>query len=90
MSNVRYGPFVLRHHERIDGSGYPDGLRGAEIPLPVQLVALADAFDAMTSSRPYRAVRDDGQTLSVLEGEARRGQWDRALFPLLVAEAEGG
>lgn len=82
-----YGPFVLRHHERIDGSGYPDGLRGAEIPLPVQLVALADAFDAMTSSRPYRAVRNDGQTLSVLEEEARRGQWDRALFPLLVAEA---
>lgn len=83
-----YGPFVLRHHERIDGSGYPDGLRGAEIPLPVQLVALADAFDAMTSSRPYRAVRDDGQTLSVLEEEARRGQWDRDLLRLLVAEAE--
>ena len=49
-----YLPFVLRHHERIDGSGYPDGLRGAEVTLPVQLVSIADAFDAMTSSRPYR------------------------------------
>jgi putative two-component system response regulator len=80
-----YLPFVLRHHERIDGSGYPDGLRGAELPLPVQLVSLADAYDAMTSSRPYRAVRDDRQTLLILEEEASRGLWDPAHFPLLVS-----
>lgn len=80
-----YLPFVLRHHERIDGSGYPDGLRGAEIPLPVQLVSLADAYDAMTSSRPYRAVRDDRATLKVLEGEAKRGLFDASHLALLVA-----
>jgi putative two-component system response regulator len=80
-----YLPFVLRHHERIDGSGYPDGLRGTELPLPVQLVSIADAFDAMTSSRPYRSVRDDISTIQVLEEEAARGRWDPALLSLLVA-----
>lgn len=80
-----YLPFVLRHHERIDGSGYPDGLRGAELTLPVQLVSIADAFDAMTSSRPYRSVRDDLSTIQVLEEETARGRWDPALLSLLVA-----
>ena len=45
---------VRNHHERWDGTGYPDGLRGDAIPLGAQIVAIADAFDAMTSSRPYR------------------------------------
>jgi putative nucleotidyltransferase with HDIG domain len=45
---------IRNHHERWDGKGYPDGLRGEEIPLGAQIVAVADAFDAMTSSRPYR------------------------------------
>lgn len=45
---------VRNHHERFDGSGYPDGLKGNDIPLGAQIVAIADAFDAMTSSRPYR------------------------------------
>jgi putative nucleotidyltransferase with HDIG domain len=45
---------IRSHHERWDGKGYPDGLRGEEIPLGAQIVAIADAFDAMTSSRPYR------------------------------------
>ncbi len=80
-----YLPFVLRHHERIDGSGYPDGLRGSELPLPLQLVSLADAFDAMTSSRPYRSVRNDDRTIQILEEETALGRWDRALLPLLVS-----
>jgi HD-GYP domain-containing protein (c-di-GMP phosphodiesterase class II) len=46
---------VRAHHERLDGSGYPDGLRGDEIPLLARIVAVADTYDAMTSSRPYRA-----------------------------------
>jgi HD-GYP domain-containing protein (c-di-GMP phosphodiesterase class II) len=45
---------IRNHHERFDGKGYPDGLRGEDIPLGAQMVAVADAFDAMTSSRPYR------------------------------------
>lgn len=76
-------PFILRHHERIDGSGYPDGLRGREIPLPVQLVALADAYVALTSHRPQRPERSHDAALSILADEARRGVWDRELMAVL-------
>jgi HD-GYP domain-containing protein (c-di-GMP phosphodiesterase class II) len=47
-------PCVLHHHEKVDGSGYPDGLRGERIPLGARIIAVADAFDAMTTDRPYR------------------------------------
>ena len=47
-------PYVLYHHERWDGSGYPTGLSGTDIPAGARLLAVADAFDAMTSTRPYR------------------------------------
>jgi HD-GYP domain-containing protein (c-di-GMP phosphodiesterase class II) len=47
-------PYVLYHHERWDGGGYPTGRRGAEIPIEGRILAVADAFDAMTSTRPYR------------------------------------
>lgn len=46
--------FVLHHHERIDGSGYPTGLKGDDIPLGARIVAVVDAFDAMTTNRPYQ------------------------------------
>jgi len=58
-------PEVVRsHHERADGSGYPDHLRGEEIPLLVRVIALADSFDAMTSERPYRQPLSLGETLT--------------------------
>ena len=47
-------PIIRNHHERIDGRGYPDGLTGEAIPLAARIVAVADTFDAMTTSRPYR------------------------------------
>lgn len=47
-------PLVRHHHERFDGTGYPDGLRGSEIPLGARIIAVVDAFDAMISDRPYR------------------------------------
>ncbi len=50
----RVAAAILHHHERYDGGGYPDGLRGEAIPLTSRLVAVADTFDAMTSDRPYR------------------------------------
>jgi putative two-component system response regulator len=49
-------PIILRHHERWNGSGYPEGLSGAEIPLSARIVAVADSFDAITTKRPYRTV----------------------------------
>jgi two-component system response regulator RpfG len=52
---VQMGALIaLRHHERWDGSGYPDGLKGDDIPLPARIVAVADVFDALTSERPYK------------------------------------
>lgn len=50
----RIGRIVRHHHERIDGEGYPDGLRGWEIPLLSRIIAVADSYNAMTSDRPYR------------------------------------
>ncbi len=61
---------VRHHHERLDGSGYPDGLRGEEIPLGARIIAVADTFDAMTSSRAYRAARTHREALDVLAEEA--------------------
>lgn len=52
------GNIILRHHEKFDGSGYPEGLRGKDIPLEARIFALADALDAITSHRPYRKERD--------------------------------
>jgi putative nucleotidyltransferase with HDIG domain len=61
---------VRSHHERIDGTGYPDGLAGADIPIGARVIAVADTFDAITSARPYRNARTHKQALDVLQGEA--------------------
>jgi HD-GYP domain-containing protein (c-di-GMP phosphodiesterase class II) len=57
-------PYVLFHHERWDGSGYPSGLRGDAIPIEGRLLAVADAFDAMTSQRPYREALTNDRALA--------------------------
>jgi putative nucleotidyltransferase with HDIG domain len=61
---------VRHHHERLDGGGYPDGLAGNEIPLGARIIAVADTFDAMTSSRSYRGACRHKRALQVLAGEA--------------------
>jgi hypothetical protein len=61
---------VLHHHQRLDGSGYPDGLRGDDIPLGARIIAVADTFDAMTSTRPYRPARSHRCAMDVLAKEA--------------------
>lgn len=67
----KYVPVVRHHHERFDGSGYPAGLKGEDIPLFAQIVAIADAYDAMTTSRPYRPGRSRDE--AVIEIMACRG-----------------
>jgi HD-GYP domain-containing protein (c-di-GMP phosphodiesterase class II) len=57
-------PYVLFHHERWDGGGYPTGLSGRAIPLEARLLGVADAFDAMTSARPYRAALSTDRALA--------------------------
>jgi putative nucleotidyltransferase with HDIG domain len=62
-------PCVLHHHERVDGSGYPDGLIGDAIPLGARIIAVADAFDAMTTDRPYRrALGADEAVVRLMQG----------------------
>jgi len=60
-------PAVYHHHERFDGEGYPDGIEGAAIPLHARIIAIADTFDAMTSSRSYRKALSFRMALSELE-----------------------
>jgi putative nucleotidyltransferase with HDIG domain len=81
---------VRNHHERYDGMGYPDGLRGAAIPMAVRVVTVADAFDAMTSDRPYRKALDVQEALRRLEEGANR-QFDPyvvSAFATLVRRGE--
>jgi putative nucleotidyltransferase with HDIG domain len=66
----RLAEVVLRHHERIDGSGYPDGLSGEEIPVAARIIAVADTFDAITSHRSYRGARTQREGLAVLRSES--------------------
>jgi HD-GYP domain-containing protein (c-di-GMP phosphodiesterase class II) len=61
---------VLHHHERYDGKGYPDGMRGEEIPLGARLIAIADAFDTMTTGRAYHPVLTTEQALKELQNYA--------------------
>ncbi|MGE5488229.1 MAG: HD-GYP domain-containing protein [bacterium] len=76
-------PIIRHHHERWDGSGYPDGLSGERIPLLARILQVADVFDALVSKRPYKPALSAETALSVLEEEARRGWRDPALVALL-------
>ena len=60
-------PAVRHHHEHWDGCGYPDGLRAEEIPLEASIIGLADAWDAMTTTRPYAAARSQEDAMAQLE-----------------------
>jgi len=82
-----FTPIVRHHHERWDGRGYPDGLRGEAIPLGARIVGLVDAFDAMTHDRPYRRGMPTALAVNELWRESG-GQFDRALVPLFVMELE--
>jgi HD-GYP domain-containing protein (c-di-GMP phosphodiesterase class II) len=82
-------PYVSFHHERYDGTGYPFGLAGADIPLEGRLLAVADAFDAITSARPYRPARPADEGLR--EIQAHRGtQFDPEMVDALHDACAGG
>jgi putative two-component system response regulator len=87
LNKVR--PIVRHHHERLDGSGYPDGLRDGEIPLLAQIISTVDVFDALTTERPYRAPRPAVEAFEVLADEARKGWRDRALVDAFIATVSG-
>jgi hypothetical protein len=76
---------VLAHHERYDGSGYPRGLRGSEIPIAAQIVAVVDAYAAMTASRPYRGTMNEDEALDELRRSAG-SQFNPAVVQAFVAQ----
>jgi putative two-component system response regulator len=78
-------PIVRHHHERLDGSGYPDRLSAGAVPLLAQIIAIVDVFDALTSPRSYRAPVDAAAAAAELVREAERGWHDRALVSEFVA-----
>jgi putative two-component system response regulator len=78
---------VRSHHERLDGSGYPDGLDGEHIPLLAQIVGLVDTFDALTTVRPYKPALSREQAYDELRTEARRGWRRRDLTEEFIALA---
>ena len=76
---------VLYHHERLDGSGYPYGLRAEGIPIEARIVAVADTYDALTSNRPYRNACSDAEARRVLTEEAKSRLDGRAVQALFNA-----
>jgi HD-GYP domain-containing protein (c-di-GMP phosphodiesterase class II) len=87
-----FAAIARSHHERWDGTGYPDGLNGEDIPLLARIVAIADAWDAMTSNRVYRNAMSENIALDIFEREKDLGQWDPYLvdkFIKLIRQGKG-
>jgi putative two-component system response regulator len=81
-------PIIRHHHEKLDGTGYPDGLKGDEIPLTARVLQTVDIYDALTTDRPYRPAMPVEEAIETMRSEAKRGWWDSALideFEALVA-----
>ena len=76
-------PIIRHHHERFDGTGYPDGLRGKEIELGARIIAIADTYDAMTTERPYRGPLPKDDVIAVLK-EQKGKQFDPELVDIFV------
>jgi putative two-component system response regulator len=76
-------PIIRNHHERWDGSGYPDGLSGERIPLLARILQMADIYDALTTARPYKRAYSHREAFTVLEEEARQGWRDPELIQVL-------
>jgi putative two-component system response regulator len=72
-------PIIRHHHERMDGSGYPDGLRGEQIPMQARILQIADIYDALTTDRPYRVALTSEEALQILDHEAASGWLDASL-----------
>ncbi|HKW42207.1 MAG TPA: HD domain-containing phosphohydrolase, partial [Gemmatimonadales bacterium] len=80
-------PIIRWHHERYDGTGYPDGLSGDAIPLFAQIVGLVDVYDALTTARPYRPAFTRGEALAQMAGA--RSWWSEAVFNAFQPEVLG-
>ncbi|MDP1759429.1 MAG: response regulator [Thermodesulfovibrionales bacterium] len=82
-------PIIRHHHERWDGEGFPDGLKGEQIPIMVRILSIVDTFDAMVSERPYRKPISTEKALKKMEEEKNSGQWDPILLERFVEMMRG-
>jgi putative two-component system response regulator len=73
-------PIIRHHHEKRNGSGYPDGKSGEDIPLTARILQLADVYDALTTNRPYRTAVSSEEALQIMDDEAKLGWWDQEMF----------
>jgi HD-GYP domain-containing protein (c-di-GMP phosphodiesterase class II) len=74
---------IKYHHERIDGKGYPEGMKGEKIPLFARIIAIADSYDAITAGRPYKAALSKSNALLELKNNAG-SQFDEKLVEILI------
>jgi putative two-component system response regulator len=86
LADVR--PIVRHHHERPDGTGYPDKLSGDQIPLLAHIMSIVDAYDAMTTERPYKAATTPDQAIRELRDDAARGRHNATLVEEFVKIAQ--
>jgi putative two-component system response regulator len=82
-------PIIRHHHEKMDGSGYPDGLRGDAIPLTARVLQIVDIYDALTTDRPYRNALPAEKAFAIIWEEVKRGWWDGTLVNELEAMVHG-
>jgi len=86
-------PIIRHHHEHLDGSGYPDHLKGDQIPLAARVLTTVDIYDALTTDRPYRRALSSAEAFATLREETMRGWWDASLISalneLVVAKEAG-
>jgi putative two-component system response regulator len=82
-------PIIRHHHEKWDGSGYPDGLKGEQIPLTARILQTTDIYDALTTDRPYRKALSREKAIAIMREEAKRGWWDWSILDEFEAVAHG-
>jgi putative two-component system response regulator len=81
LNSIRSALEVIRyHHEKLDGSGYPDRLAGDEIPLVARIMAIVDVYDALTTNRSYRSAMSSEKAFSIMDEEAAKGWWDTRIL----------
>jgi putative two-component system response regulator len=73
-------PIIRHHHEKWDGSGYPDGLKGEQIPLTARILQVTDIYDALTTDRPYRKALSSEKAFAIMREEVKRGWWDASIL----------
>jgi putative two-component system response regulator len=72
-------PIIRHHHEHWDGSGYPDGLSGKDIPLLARVLQVVDVYDALVTPRPYKSALQPKEAEEVMRVESKAGKWDQQL-----------